>query len=82
LVNFWTRLLRWSATEVLVAVEDHAGRAIEFTVAATRCAPLADELACRLNFWMRCSLRADVDAALTIHDDRRRPDELPIPGAV
>src|SRR6267378_8526575 len=69
--------------EVLVAVEDHAGRAIELAVTATRRAPLADELARRAKFLDAVfALRADVDAALTIHGDGRWPDELPISGAV
>jgi hypothetical protein len=69
--------------EVLVAVKDHAGRAIEITLASARRAPLADELARRAKFLDAVlALRTDIDAPLPIHYDRRRPDELPISGAI
>jgi hypothetical protein len=69
--------------EVLVAVEDHAGRAIEIALAAARRAPLVDELARRTKLLDAVfALRADVDAPLTIHDNGRRPDELPIASAI
>src|SRR5262245_36056223 len=69
--------------KVVLAVEDHATRAIELALATSRCAPLAEELAVRAELLDAVlALRTDIDAALAVHGNGGWPDELAVSHAV
>src|SRR3989441_3293469 len=69
--------------EVVLAIEGHATRAIELALCTSRGAPLAEELAGGAELLDAVlALRTDVDAAVTVHGNRRWPDELAISRAV